>query len=244
MLGVSTDDAIRVEGLHKSFGDWPVLWDLDLRVGWGQFLALFGANGAGKTTLLRILSTQVRPDSGTVAIAGYDRLRRPEAVRRRVGVVGHRSFLYDDMTCRENLTFYAKLYRVRDARLRVDAVLSSVGLTSRADHRFRDLSHGMQKRLSIARAILHQPPLLLLDEPEAGLDRESVITLRDLLREWSEAGRTVVMTTHNVELGLEWSDRVAVLSGGRVELLESDGPGSVAEIQRISTAPSEAGAGW
>ena len=167
-------DAIRVKGLRKSFGDWPVLWDLDLTVGWGELLVLFGANGAGKTTLLRVIATQARPDAVTVTVAGYDWRRQPEAVLSRLDLAGH------------------------------------------ADHRVRTLSHGMRQRLAIARAILHQPPLLLLDEPEAGLDQGSLAMLKDLLQEWSDEGRTVVMTTHNLELGLAWAQRVAVLAEGRL----------------------------
>jgi heme exporter protein A len=210
-------NAIQVEGLQKGFGDMPVLWDLDLTVAWGEFLVFFGANGVGKTTLLRILSTQCRPDAGTVRIAGFDLRRRSEAVRRRVGVVAHSGFLYEDLTCRENLSFYGRLYSVPDLERRVAEVLERVRLSHRADRRVRSLSHGMQKRLAIARAILHQPSLLLLDEPESGLDRESVATLAELLREWTAAGRTVVMTTHNVDLGLAWGSRVAVLSDGKLD---------------------------
>ena len=138
----SDSPAVWVAGLQKSFGDWPVLWDLDLEVGWGEFLVLFGANGSGKTTLLRILSTQARPEAGTVRIAGYDQRRQPTAVRRQVGVVAHSSFLYDDLTCRENLIFYGRLYRVIDLPRRVDEVLERVNLTSRAHQRARTLSHG------------------------------------------------------------------------------------------------------
>ena len=209
--------AIEVAGLEKGFGDMPVLWDLDLTVGWGEFLVLFGANGAGKTTLLRVLSTQARPDGGSVRIAGFDLRRRAEAARRRVGVVAHSGFLYDDLTCRENLSFYGRLYAVADLKGRVAEVLERVGLSRRADWRVRSLSHGMQKRLAIARAILHQPSLLLLDEPESGLDRDSVATLAALLREWTAAGRSVVMTTHNVDLGLAWGSRAAALSNGKLD---------------------------
>jgi heme exporter protein A len=208
--------AIQVQGLRKSYGDWPVLWDLDLNLDWGQWLVLFGVNGAGKTTLLRILATQSRPEAGKVLVAGYDHRRRAEAIRRNVGVVAHSGFLYDDLTCRENLTFYGRLFRVQDIRDRVPAVLSRVGLSSRADQRVRTLSHGMQKRLAIARAILHRPPVLLLDEPEGGLDRESVAMLKGLLDEWTDHGGTVVMTTHNIELGLSWADQAAVLSNGKL----------------------------
>jgi len=208
--------AIAVEGLEKSYRDWPVLWDLDLSVPWGESLALFGANGVGKTTLLRILSTSVRPDAGTVRVAGRDLLHQTSEARRRIGVVGHRSFLYEDLTTRENLVYYARLYGVSDREAQVKAALERVGLSSRAGHRVRALSNGMQKRASIARAILHQPDVLLLDEPEAGLDRESRQMLGDLLAEWTAEGRSVAFTTHDIELGLAWGHRAAVLSGGCV----------------------------
>ena len=212
----ATENSIEVSGLQKGFGDLPVLWDLNLSLGWGEFLALFGANGSGKTTFLRVLAGQARPDSGTVKIAGHDLRRRPGAARRQVGVVAHSGFLYDDLTCAENLTFYGRLYSVDDLKARVGEVLDQVGLSQRADRRVRSLSHGMQKRLAIARAILHQPSLLLLDEPESGLDRDSVTALADLLREWTASGRSVVMTTHNADLGLAWGTKVAVLTNGKL----------------------------
>ena len=209
--------AIEVSGLQKGYGDLPVLWDLDMSLGWGEFLALFGANGSGKSTLLRILAGQARPDGGTVRIAGHDLRRRPQAARRQVGVVAHSGFLYDDLTCRENLAFYGRLYSVANLKVRIEEVLEQVGLLQRADRRVRSLSHGMQKRLAIARAILHQPSLLLLDEPESGLDRNSVAALADLLQEWTDSGRSVVMTTHNANLGLTWGNRVAVLTNGKLD---------------------------
>lgn len=222
MLGVGPGDALRVRGLEKSFGEWPVLWDLDLTVPWGELLVLFGANGAGKTTLLRALSTQIKPDAGALQVAGYNQSRNPSAVRRRVGVVGHQTFLYDDLTCWENLVHYGRLFGLENCGSRADQALSQLGLTHRADRRVRTLSNGMQKRLSVARAILHQPVLLLLDEPSAGLDRESVGMLRSLLEEWTEAGRSVIMTTHDLELGLSWAHRAAILSGGKIHFPASD----------------------
>ena len=209
--------AIEVSGLRKGYGDLPVLWDLDLDLGWGEFLVLFGANGSGKTTLLRTLAGQARPDEGSVRIAGHDLRRRPAAARRQVGVVAHSGYLYDELTCRENLAFYGRLYAVEDLEERVADVLQRVGLSRRADRRVRSLSHGMQKRLAIARAILHRPSLLLLDEPESGLDRASVAALADLLQEWTASGRSVVMTTHNVDLGRAWATRAGVMSNGRVD---------------------------
>ncbi len=208
--------AIRVEGLQKSFGDEPVLWDLDLEVQWGEFLVLLGANGSGKTTLLRLMSTQARPEAGQILIAGYDPKRQPRAMRRNIGVVGHLSYLYEDLTCRENLEFYGRLYQVKELAQRLEMALDRVGLTRRAHQRVRTLSHGLRQRLALARAILHQPSILLLDEPEGGLDRQSIAMLRQLTGEWTAAGGSIVMTTHNAELGRSWAHRVGVLSQGRV----------------------------
>ena len=233
---------MQARSLEKSFGEWPVLWDLDLSVPWGQTLVLFGANGAGKTTLLRILATHVRADHGSVAVAGHNLRTRPEEVRRRIGVVGHRSLLYDDLTCRENLTYYGRLYGLKDHKPRVDEVLEKVKLGNRADHRVRTLSNGMQKRAAIARAILHQPDVLLLDEPEAGLDRESVSILGALLAEWTDSGRSVIMTTHDLDLGLSWGQRAGVLRGGKVNFpdAESNENGDIVGDNDIRQAVADA----
>ena len=125
--------------------------------------------------------------------------------------------LYNDLTCRENLAFYARLYGIRDAGSRIGQVLERVRLSDRANRRVRTLSHGMQKRLSMGRAILHEPVVLLLDEPESGLDAESVAALGSLLREWADSGRTALMTTHSGEVGMAWADRALTLAGGRIE---------------------------
>ncbi len=235
-------EAVQVRSLEKSFGEWPVLWDLDLSVPWGQTLVLFGANGAGKTTLLRILATHVRADHGSVAVAGHNLRTRPEEIRRRIGVVGHRSLLYDDLTCRENLIYYGRLYGLKDHKPRVDEVLEKVRLGSRADHRVRTLSNGMQKRAAIARAILHEPDVLLLDEPEAGLDRESVSILGTLLAEWTDSGRSVILTTHDLDLGLSWGQRAGVLRGGKISFpgTESDENGNKVGETDIRQAVADA----
>ena len=240
MSGLPVGDAVLVQGLEKSFGEWPVLWDLNLTVGWGRVLVLFGANGAGKTTLLRILSTQTKADAGKAIIAGYDHRSAPDMVRRSVGVVAHRTFLYDDLTCRENLVYYARLFGIRNPQERINQALSRVGLSQRADQRIRTYSHGMQKRASIARAILHQPKVLILDEPEAGLDQESLATLRDVLEEWTDSGRSVLMTTHDVELGLSWAHETAVLAGGKIRFPSSDEYLDGAKLRKMLTPAVEA----
>ena len=220
MSRAKADLAVSVQGLEKSFGDWPVLWDLDLTLDWGELLVLFGPNGSGKTTLLRILSTQVRPDSGAVSIAGFDLKRQATQVRRCVGVVGHNTFLHGDLTCLENLVFYGRLFRLQDPRKKAMEMLAQVGLEHRAGHRVRTLSNGMQRRVSLARALLHDPRLLLLDEPEVGLDGPSVAMLGDLITRWTGSGRSVVMTTHNLELVKSWPGSLGHMTNGKVHIGE------------------------
>ena len=240
MVSTEAAAAVQVISLEKSFGEWPVLWDLNLYVRWGESLVLFGANGAGKSTLLRILATHIRAERGSVAVADRNVRTNPEEVRKRIGVVGHRSLLYDDLTCRENLTYYGRLFGIANHSLRVDEVLETVRLTHRADHRVSTLSNGMQKRAAIARAILHEPDVLLLDEPEVGLDRESVSILGSLLEDWTDSGRSVVMTTHDLELGLSWGHRIGVLQGGKINF-PNDGSTSDDRVRQTLSELLEGG---
>ncbi len=216
VVGQEGDRAIVIKGLRKSYGDWPVLWDLDLEVEWAQVLVVFGDNGAGKSTLLKLISTQAKPEAGEVYVNGASSKRQPDQVRRAVGVVAHSDFLYEDLTCVENLAFYGRLYALKDTSSKVEQGLSLVGLLDRRNHRVRTLSNGMQKRLSIARALLHEPSVLLLDEPEAGLDQEALGMLEGVLLDWKSRGRSAVVTTHSVDRGKRWGDRVAVLSRGQL----------------------------
>ena len=209
--------AIVASGIRKDYGDRAVLRGVDLSLGWGEVAVLFGANGAGKTTLLRILAGLTRADGGNAHIAGRPVHDRGNRARRLVGFAGHQTMLYNDLTCRENLEFYARLYGIRDASGRIGQVLEQANLSDRANRRVRTLSHGMQKRLSMARAILHEPVALLLDEPESGLDAESVAALGVFLRDWAASGRTALLTTHSAEVGLAWADRALTLAGGRIE---------------------------
>ena len=211
------EPAIAAAGIRKDYGDRAALRGVDLAVGWGEVAVLFGANGAGKTTLLRILAGLTRADAGAAHIAGRPMHRRGNRARRLVGFAGHQTMLYNDLTCRENLEFYARLYGIRDAGDKIARVLEQANLSDRANRRVRTLSHGMQKRLSMARAVLHEPVALLLDEPESGLDAESVEALGRFLRDWAGAGRTALLTTHSAEVGLAWADRSLTLAGGRIE---------------------------
>ena len=208
--------AISAVGLRKDYGDRTVLRGVGVSVSWGQTAVLFGPNGAGKTTLLRILAGLSRPDAGDVHIAGLRMRRSGGRARTRVGFVGHQTLLYSDLTCRENLAFYAKLYGIDRPASRIDDVLDRLNLADRVDRRVRTLSHGMQKRLSVARAILHEPAVLLLDEPESGLDTDSVASLGRLLNDWAVSGKSALLTTHSSEIGQAWADRILTLDRGRL----------------------------
>ena len=224
------DSAIAVRGLEKSYGDVPVLWGLDLTVLWEEMVALLGANGVGKSTLLRILSTQTRPDAGNADVAGLDVRRQASAVRRNIGVLAHSSFLYDDLTCLENLTYYARLFNLSNPQQRALDTLAMLGLSDRAHQRARSLSHGLQKRVAIARAILHRPRILLLDEPESGLDTGAIAGLRETLKDWTVSGGAVLMTTHNAAIATSWADRVGVLANGKVQFPD-DSQGGASDPQ-------------
>lgn len=204
--------------LVKTFGLRPVLRGVDVRVGPGAFLALFGPNGAGKTTLLRILATLSRPTTGQVIVAGWQLPKQARAARGLLGVVLHQPLLHDDLSAEENLRFYAHMYAMSsEAReARIQEVIRMVGLHRRSRDLVRAFSRGMQQRLAIARAILHNPPILLLDEPYTGLDQEAAATLDAILREAATHGCTVLMTTHDVQRGLALADRVAILSHGQI----------------------------
>lgn len=216
-ISLAAAPAIQVAGLCKDYGDRRVLYGLDLRLEWGEIAVLFGANGAGKTTLLRVLAGLSRPDAGQIAVAGRPiHRRRSDSARRLVGFAGHDTMLYNDLTGSENLAFYARLYSIRQPAGRIRQVLEQVGLADRAHRRVRTFSHGMRQRLSLARAILHDPAILLLDEPESGLDAAGIAMLGELLRAWAAAGKSALLTTHNASIGHAWAQRTLTLFGGRI----------------------------
>jgi heme exporter protein A len=205
---------IDVRGLVKTFGLKSVLRGLEFHVGRGEFVALVGPNGAGKTTFLRILASLSRPSMGEVRVAGYRLPAQAAGVRVRLGVVSHQPLLYGDLTAEENLYFYSKMYGVVDLAHRVEAVLEMVGLQARRRDLVRQYSRGMQQRLAIGRAILHDPDVLLFDEPHTGLDQEAAAMLDTLLRDVAARGRTVVMTSHNLDRAADLAERIDILSKG------------------------------
>jgi heme exporter protein A len=208
--------AVEARALTRRFGPTLAVDGVDLDLEPGSFLTIFGPNGAGKTTLLRLLCGLIKPTSGSVAVLGSSPREDPAGVKRRVGLIGHSSFLYGGLTARENLAFYASLYAVRDAAARIRELLGELGLSARADDPVRAYSRGMVQRLTIARALLHDPEVVFLDEPFTGLDQQASRRLRGLLAAIRGRGRTALMVTHNLEEGLELSTRVAIMAGGRI----------------------------
>jgi heme ABC exporter ATP-binding subunit CcmA len=207
---------IEAQGLTKSFGNHLAINGVDLKVGKGESVVIFGPNGAGKTTLIKVLATIMNPTSGSLLIDGMSPKDDAEKIRRRIGVITHQTFLYSTLTAYENLEFYCRLYEVPRARERIHAVAEMVSMTSRLHDRVGTLSRGMQQRLSIARSLLHQPTLMLLDEPETGLDQQAISVLQQVLQAADGQKRTVILTTHNLERGLEFSDRLLILSRGKI----------------------------
>lgn len=206
---------IEVTELSKAYGFLPVLKSVSLQIQRGQFVALLGPNGSGKSTLLKMIAGIVKPTTGLVTVGGWEVPKEAQSVRGQIGMVSHQALLYGNLTAKENLVFFAKLYGLgNDAP--IEDLLDRVGLAKRADSLVRTFSRGMQQRLSIARALLHDPHVLLFDEPYTGLDQDAATVLDDLLVDAHTTGHTIVMATHQLERAARLADRIVIISRGRV----------------------------
>lgn len=206
---------VATEKLGREFGRRKAVDDVTLSVDGGSTLALFGPNGAGKTTLLRILAGLLKPTSGAARIGDVSLPGGP-AVRRRVGVISHHSLLYDALTARENVEFTARLYGVDDFRGASERALERMKILDRAETPVRSLSRGLKQRVSVARATVHDPEVILADEPFTGLDLLGAAALSDLLNSLRERGAAVILVTHNVEEGLSLATHAAIMDRGRI----------------------------
>jgi heme exporter protein A len=210
----ATEPAVELRDVSRAYGERVALAGVSLTLPRGATLAVFGANGAGKTTLLRILATLLRPHAGSAVVLGRTLPREGWAVRGRVGLLAHEPLLYRDLSARENLDYHARLHGVGAGR--ADELLEAVGMTRRADEPMRALSRGMAQRVAICRAVLHEPELLLLDEPLANLDPGAAGAVAPLIGRGS--GATRVLISHDVEQGLAEADAVLGLRAGRPEV--------------------------
>jgi heme exporter protein A len=221
--------AIELDGLTRRYGDREALAGVSLTLDAGATLVVFGPNGAGKTTLLRVLATLLRPHGGAARVLGHELPDAGWAVRGHVGFLGHASLLYRDLTARENLAFHARLHGT--APERIGELLDAVGLAARADDPVHTYSRGMVQRAAVARAVLHDPQLLLLDEPTANLDPHAAELVEPLIG--AASGRTRVVTSHDPVGGLRGADLALGLRGGRQELLAPAAEVSTAQIGRL-----------
>ena len=224
-----TEAAVELRDLGRAYGERVALTGVTLALAPGRTLAVFGANGAGKTTLLRILATLLRPHAGSATVLGRDVQRDGWAVRGRLGLLAHEPLLYRDLTVRENLRFHARLHGVDEAR--VEALLDRVGLLRRADEPVRTLSRGMAQRVAICRASLHEPELLLLDEPLANLDPGAAEAVEPLIGRTAGPARVVI--SHDVEHGLAEADLVLGLRRGRAAMLEPAGSVTAGDVRGL-----------
>ena len=211
MLQDMNDMVINVKSVSKAFDTRNVLRDIAVDINTGQAVLICGINGAGKTTLLRIIAGLLQPDIGSVELCGYNIRKDPEKAKSQFGMISHKSMVYPELTVLENLSFFATLYGVKDSDNHITELLQDVGLLSYRYDTASILSRGLLQRLAIARALVHQPVLLLADEPFTGLDAKACHHLITVLNEFTNNGGTIVMTTHDIDIGLQCCNRVVVL---------------------------------
>lgn len=208
------DYFVETRGLVKKFGFKTALRKVDLFLEAGDCLALFGPNGAGKTTLIQVLCSLMLPTSGRVVIAGFDTRYEAGALHKIIGVIAHDTFLYNNLTAAENLKFYGRMYNVPRLNEKIEELIKLVGLSEYMNDQVQTFSRGMKQRLSVARAIIHDPMILFLDEPYTGLDQQGAEDLKQLLIKFRNQGKTIILTSHNLSRGLELCNQVAILKSG------------------------------
>ncbi len=208
--------ALESEDIRKTFGHFTALAGVTLSVKRGELLALFGRNGAGKTTFLKIAATLVRHTAGKLRLEGIDIREEPEKARRHIGFLSHNTYLYRDLSPVENLRFFSRLYGMPDSEERIMALLDQVGLRRRAADPVRAFSRGLHQRLGIARVILHDPSVIMLDEPYTGLDANAVEILNGILDQAAANGKTIILTSHDLEQGLRAATRAVVIDRGKI----------------------------
>jgi heme exporter protein A len=221
---------ITVSKLIKRFGPKTILRGVDFKVEKGEFVALLGPNGAGKTTFLRVLASLSAPTMGVVQISGYHLPQQAAAVRRRLGVVLHQPLLYGELTAEENLRFYGRMYALGNLDAQLVETLELVGLANRRRDLVRTFSRGMQQRLSIARAVIHNPDVILFDEPYTGLDQDASSMLDEVLRRVAAQGRTIVMTSHDLARTADLASRFDVLARGVISASARQGEVTVRNL--------------
>ena len=210
------DEILKAKNIEKSFGSLRVLNNINLTISKGEKYALFGSNGAGKTTLIKILSTILPPDSGELTLFGKKCEKRLKNIKSKIGFMSHNTFLYNDLSAIENLNFYANLYSIKNKDERIENLLKEVGLYHRSNDRIGLFSRGMKQRISLARSILHNPEIIFLDEPFAGLDVKAQKILNEVILRLNQHGTTFIFIIHNIGEIIDITDRIGILSKGEI----------------------------
>jgi ABC-type multidrug transport system ATPase subunit len=230
--------AIECKDLTKRFGDFKALKNVNLSVDKNRILAILGHNGAGKSTLIRVLSTIMHPTEGKVFIDGKELKEDDTLLRSKIGLLSHNSYLYSNLSAKENLKFYSSLYNLKDPDKRIDEILKKVNLYDRRNDRVGTYSRGMTQRLSLARALLHQPSILLLDEPETGLDRDSMELLWEIVRT-DDTERTVIFTSHNFQSTVKICDEFIIMKKGSVVHRQDNNGITESDLEKIYSEVNE-----
>jgi ABC-type multidrug transport system ATPase subunit len=236
---LKSEYAVEAEGLKKSFGYHRVLTGVSFKVHRGEHLVILGGNGCGKTTLINILATICRPSQGKVVIEGQDIRQQATGVRRKLGVVAHTTMLYSGLTITENLRFYGRMYGVAALEERIKEMISRFDLAKWHNYRVNNLSRGIQQRTAIARALIHEPSVLMLDEPESGLDPTTLILLGNILDGLKQRGCTIIATSHNLDFALSTCSRLAVLAKGQFVYESTDRGIALSTLKEVFSQYSE-----
>ncbi len=207
---------VSLKNVYKNYGHVQALKDISLNIDKGDFISIFGANGAGKSTLLKILSNQTRHSKGDIFYSGVPAKKLDDSFRSKFGVISHQPFLYENLSALENLTFYGSLYGVKNSEKRGIELLKKVDLYNRRNDPVRTFSRGMLQRVSIARALVHNPEIIFLDEPYTGLDSVASASLSAILKEQFEDSKTILMVTHDLKIGLELSSKIIIMKKGQM----------------------------
>jgi len=207
---------IDLVGVYKHYGEIDALKDITFSIENGTFLSLFGPNGAGKSTLLKIIATQITPSKGKIYYNGKNGKHLENIFRKNLGIISHKTYLYSSLTVLDNLRFYAKLYNIKNYKKRIEYLLKKLGLYEKEFDYVKNLSRGMSQRAAIARALLHDPSIIILDEPFTGLDQSASNLLTNILSEELKKNKIIIMATHNMELGYKISNQIAIMKKGNL----------------------------
>lgn len=227
---------LKAEKIVKKIGTKTILDDVNLEIAKGDFVCVLGANGAGKSTLLKMLSLQMKPTRGKVYYEGIDANREAEKIAKRFGVISHQTYLYEQLTAYENLQFYGRMYGVKQLEKRINTLIREVGLEFAVHEKVQSYSRGMQQRLAIARALVHSPKVLFLDEPHTGLDQQAIQRFNTMMVRFNAEGGTLIMITHDVDEGLLLANKAILVSRGRIVYQGTTKELAQQDLQKFYTA--------